>query len=311
MKRDKDFQTGRGILDALARFPWWLGVGLALVSHWLLSALATRPLDALAGAGNAGSTVGVASTFGLAAVVKGLATGLQYAIPIVCLVGAALSAWRRWHRARLLADAAQGEGGASVIDGMSWQDFERLVGEAFARQGYEVAETVATAGGAPGGRGDGGVDLVLRRAAVNGAERTLVQCKHWRAQAVGVDVVRELYGVMAARGAAAGIVVTSGRFTEEATSFAQGRNLRLIDGKQLRRLIQPPADSAKSDNPANSAIPAATAQADQQHAPPACPACGKPMVQRTARRGAQAGRAFWGCSAYPGCRGTRSLSPGP
>ena len=249
--------------------------------------------------------MGVASTFGLAAVVKGLATGLQYAIPIVCLVGAALSAWRRWHRARLLADAAQGEGGASVIDGMSWQDFERLVGEAFARQGYEVAETVATAGGAPGGRGDGGVDLVLRRAAVNGAERTLVQCKHWRAQAVGVDVVRELYGVMAARGAAAGIVVTSGRFTEEATSFAQGRNLRLIDGKQLRRLMQPPANSA------NSAIPAATSQTDQQHAPPACPACGKPMVQRIARRGAQAGRAFWGCSAYPGCRGTRSVSPGP
>ena len=164
---------------------------------------------------------------------------------------------------------------------------------------------IATAGGAPGGRGDGGVDLVLRRAAVNGAERTLVQCKHWRAQAVGVDVVRELYGVMAARGAAAGIVVTSGRFTEEATSFAQGRNLRLIDGKQLRRLMQPPANSA------NSAIPAATSQTDQQHAPPACPACGKPMVQRIARRGAQARRAFWGCSAYPGCRGTRSVSPGP
>ena len=305
MKRDKDFQTGQGILDALARFPWWLGVGLALVSHWLLRALATRPLDTLAGAGNAGSTVGVASTFGLGAVVKGLATGLQYAIPIVCLVGAALSVWRRWHRARLLADAAQDEGGASVIDGMSWQDFERLVGEAFSRQGYEVVETGNMAGGAPGGRGDGGVDLVLRRAAVNGAERTLVQCKHWRAQAVGVDVVRELYGVMAARGAAAGIVVTSGRFTEEATSFAQGRNLRLIDGKQLRRLMQPPANSA------NSAIPAATSQTDQQHAPPACPACGKPMVQRIARRGAQAGRAFWGCSAYPGCRGTRSVSPGP
>ncbi len=39
---------------------------------------------------------------------------------------------------------------------------------------------------------------------------------------VGVDVVRELYGVMAAKGATGGFVVTSGRFTEDAKAFAQG-----------------------------------------------------------------------------------------
>lgn len=38
---------------------------------------------------------------------------------------------------------------------------------------------------------------------------------------------------------------------------------------------------------------------------PACPQCGKPMVQRTALRGPRAGQAFWGCAAYPDCRGTR------
>lgn len=38
---------------------------------------------------------------------------------------------------------------------------------------------------------------------------------------------------------------------------------------------------------------------------PACPLCGKAMVQRTARRGPHAGQAFWGCSAYPDCKGTR------
>jgi restriction system protein len=37
--------------------------------------------------------------------------------------------------------------------------------------------------------------------------------------------------------------------------------------------------------------------------PPACPRCGHPMRQRTARQGAHAGQAFWGCSAYPDCRG--------
>lgn len=37
---------------------------------------------------------------------------------------------------------------------------------------------------------------------------------------------------------------------------------------------------------------------------PACPQCGKAMVLRTARSGKNAGQQFWGCSAYPDCKGT-------
>ena len=33
-----------------------------------------------------------------------------------------------------------------------------------------------------------------------------------------------------------------------------------------------------------------------------CPRCGKPMVLRTATRGANADGKFWGCSGYPTCR---------
>lgn len=33
-----------------------------------------------------------------------------------------------------------------------------------------------------------------------------------------------------------------------------------------------------------------------------CPACGKPMVLRTARAGARIGQTFWGCSAFPLCK---------
>ena len=36
---------------------------------------------------------------------------------------------------------------------------------------------------------------------------------------------------------------------------------------------------------------------------PGCPKCGRPMVRRTARRGANAGGEFWGCSEFPRCRG--------
>ena len=36
---------------------------------------------------------------------------------------------------------------------------------------------------------------------------------------------------------------------------------------------------------------------------PRCPKCGKPMLQRTARKGSKAGQPFWGCSGFPDCTG--------
>ncbi len=62
-----------------------------------------------------------------------------------------------------------------------------------------------------------------------------MQCKQWRAQQVPVIIVRELYWVMAAQRAACGYVVTSGRFTQDAISFAEGRNIELIDGSDAAR----------------------------------------------------------------------------
>lgn len=63
-----------------------------------------------------------------------------------------------------------------------------------------------------------------------------------------------------------------------------------------RRQQQTPASSGVA--PANPPKPAA----------PVCPQCGQPMALRTARKGANAGAQFWGCSAYPDCRGTRPLA---
>lgn len=36
---------------------------------------------------------------------------------------------------------------------------------------------------------------------------------------------------------------------------------------------------------------------------PQCPNCGKPMVLRTAQKGKNAGKQFWGCTGYPDCKG--------
>ncbi|MHB9133641.1 MAG: hypothetical protein ACYDBB_21465 [Armatimonadota bacterium] len=40
---------------------------------------------------------------------------------------------------------------------------------------------------------------------------------------------------------------------------------------------------------------------------PHCPLCNASMVMRTASRGANRGRQFWGCPAFPNCRGTREV----
>jgi four helix bundle suffix protein len=48
----------------------------------------------------------------------------------------------------------------------------------------------------------------------------------------------------------------------------------------------------------------ATSPAD---AIPACPECGKAMVLRTAQKGKNAGKQFWGCSGYPDCKGAREI----
>ncbi len=50
-----------------------------------------------------------------------------------------------------------------------------------------------------------------------------------------------------------------------------------------------------------------SAPSDALHTPaaPLCPRCNKPMRRRTARQGPHAGQAFWGCTGYPDCKGTR------
>ena len=149
-----------------------------------------------------------------------------------------------------------------------------------------------------GGGPDGGVDLVLRKPARTGNETFLVQCKHWKAHKVGVSAVRDLYGVMAARSAAGGFVVTSGRFSREAISFAEGRNMRLIDGPKLAALLAasaaPPLDSQPASQPAPADVTMVV-----------CPACSQPMVLRTLKRGPTAGQQVYACSTYPVCKGTR------
>ncbi len=39
---------------------------------------------------------------------------------------------------------------------------------------------------------------------------------------------------------------------------------------------------------------------------PSCPKCNTVMVRRTSKTGVNAGKQFWGCLSFPGCKGTRN-----
>ncbi len=279
----------REVIDLFALMPWWACVALAAVAYVALRAWVSQPPPAV----DPAQGIHQLDKLYLGMALRAFATVGQYAVPGMLLMAAALSAARRYRRGKLLEEAARSQD-AAAVDGMTWHEFEVLIGEAFRRKGYVVVET---GGGGP----DGGIDLVLRKPVTNGNETYVVQCKHWKAYKVGVDVVRELYGVMAARGAAGGFVVTSGRFTNEAMAFAQGRNVRLVDGARLKELLE----VARTGGPGKAAV-VRDQQADAEMTMVVCPLCSSPMVRRVAKRGPNAGERFYGCSTYPVCRGTRA-----
>jgi restriction system protein len=270
------------LIELAAKLPWWAGVGLAAVSYLALHSIAGPQGVAPRTVQDFGGVVG-------GQLIRTLAGFGQYILPFVFLMGAAASAINGWKRRRLHGRVAASQDPKS-LEQMTWREFEMLVGEAFRRRGYAAEET--------GGHGaDGGVDLVLSK----DGQRFLVQCKQWKASKVGVKIVRELYGVIAADRAAGGFVVTSGVFTEEAAAFAAGKNIDLIDGRKLHAMIEEIGELQ------GEATQTPVAGAVSVEATPTCPRCGEVMVRRMARQGRSAGKPFWGCPTFPKCRGTAPI----
>ena len=290
MARRKKTNPAEDMIDLVALLPWYVGVVLAVAGYLVLHRLAIAPVTTFLKPGD----VSAAMT---GAVWRGLAGLGQYVLPAICLAGAAVSAWRRRTRHALVDNVTRSDA-PGMLNNISWREFEMLVGEGFRLQGYSVAENFK-----PGP--DEGIDLKLRK----DGEMYLVQCKQWRAFKVGVPVVRELYGVMAAKGAAGGFVVTSGRFTAEAEAFAEGRNVRLLDGPKLERLLKQAQGGVGAPQPVAERVAKSAGDVRQNSGPlnPICPKCSQQMKRRQANKGARAGQDFWGCVTYPQCRGTRAV----
>lgn len=166
---------------------------------------------------------------------------------------------------------------------LEWRRFELLIEGLFRHQNDWRAE-----GGAAGA--DGGIDLLLY-AQGESKPTAAVQCKAYRNKQVGVSIVRELYGVMAAEGIPHGMVFTCGEFSADAEKFAENKSVDLVNGAHLLSLIHELPEDAR-----NRLLREITAG---DYTTPTCPKCRVKMVVRKGPRGD-----FWGCAHYPKCRQT-------
>jgi restriction system protein len=201
-RRKKTTSADSHPLDRIALLPWWAGLLLALGAFALLRFVA-------------------ATSRGTAADIA------QYAAPAVFVVISGISAWRRSQRDSASPTPSERGTRTQALDRLSLDDFQVLLGDAFRLQGYQVVDNT---GGGAGGR----VDMVLRRE----RETFLVLCKHWKESRIGVEAVQQLQRAMSTRNALGGFIVTIGRFSRDATSYASGCNVRLIDGRVLHGMVE-------------------------------------------------------------------------
>jgi len=112
---------------------------------------------------------------------------------------------------------------------MSGGEFEEYVKKLLEKKGWEVEATHPTR--------DGGVDLFARRYDEMGLESVLyVQCKN-HSYPVGVDVVRELNGVLPRQlPGTRGVLACPRGFTADAISFSKDRGIALWDKHYLFEL---------------------------------------------------------------------------
>ncbi len=178
--------------------------------------------------------------------------------------------------------------GPEVFEVIEWRRFEAVVEALFQQAGLE---TKSHSHGA-----DGGVDVWLYSRKQPEEPVGLVQCKHWSEKQVGVEKIRELRGVMAAKKVGRGIFATTSSFTADAMKFGHENAIDLLDVDRLLALIgnrTPEQEKALLD-----------VALEGDYARPTCVNCGIKMVERTARKG---GNAFWGCRTFPECRATLAM----
>ena len=105
---------------------------------------------------------------------------------------------------------------------LPWDEFSAALEEAFRRDGYGLSRLHIA-----------GADLELTRS----GRVSVVGCKRWKVARAGVEPLRELETARLAREAHESIYVAAGEITDNAIAFAAEKNIRLLRGAELAKLL--------------------------------------------------------------------------
>ncbi|MFT4177896.1 MAG: restriction endonuclease [Thermomonas sp.] len=154
------------------------------------------------------------------------------ALLVFALLGLGLTYWlRRPPAPRVAAERAR-ERNANLLASLHWREFTRLVLQAMHGRGLRP---VIAAGTPSDGIPTNGGDILLERH----GEHTLLSCKYGSGSIVGAQALLGLAKSATLQGASHVIVVTPGRFDEEAVRIAQQQDIELLDGESLWPEVRP------------------------------------------------------------------------
>jgi restriction system protein len=172
----------------------------------------------------------------------------------------------------------------SFLKSMEWKRYEEVCMEYLRLKNCNANVTSIGA--------DGGIDIKIHDR--NGSLFAIGQCKAWNKKPIGVNLIREIYGVMASEQIKHGIFLTTSIYSQEAIEFAKNKALLLIDGDEFVKLINGLDEINKQR------IDQIATEGD--YTTPTCVHCNVKMVRRTASKGKNEGNDFWGCVNFPRCR---------
>jgi restriction system protein len=126
------------------------------------------------------------------------------------------------------------------FDSISDRQLELLVASLYEKIGFTTIVTKKTR--------DGGRDVIAERSEPGKREKLLIEVKHHE-KPIGVPVVRALLGVVSSEKVNKGVIITTSKFTKDASRFAKSNpRIELIDCSQLVKLLNEYLGTTWSNN---------------------------------------------------------------
>jgi restriction system protein len=130
----------------------------------------------------------------------------------------AFIAFKQW-RGGAPVDAAER---LAALRSMDWEQFSTVIGDAYRRRGYGVSPAQGQ-----------GYDFKVTK----GGRLTLVQCRRWKVNQVGVGPLRDLARAVDREEAGSGVCISAGDFSAPARAFVATEPITLLEGVELAELV--------------------------------------------------------------------------